>query len=92
MERFFRFAEQYRKLLNDMIKQNPTLLEESFAVLLKSPHLIDFENKRAYFKAQLQKGKSDRDYYGEIRLNIRRSKVMEDSFYQLRSRYLLKPL
>jgi hypothetical protein len=50
LSRFVKFAETYRKLLNDLIKQNPSLLEDSFYLLLKMPQLIDFENKRAYFK------------------------------------------
>jgi hypothetical protein len=50
LSRFVKFAETYRKLLNDLIKQNPSLLEDSFYMLLKMPQLIDFENKRAYFK------------------------------------------
>jgi len=85
--RFVKFSEQYRKLLNDLIKQNPVLLEESFSVLLHTPHLIDFENKRAYFKTKVAKQKGEADaQYGEVRLNVRRTHVFEDSFYQLRAR------
>jgi E3 ubiquitin-protein ligase HUWE1 len=86
LTRFIRFSERYRKLLNDLIKQNPALLGESFSVLLKVPQLIDFENKRSYFKAQIQKQKTETEYYGEIRLNVRRAHLIEDSFYQLRAR------
>lgn len=61
-----------RKLLNDLIKQNPSLLEESFSVLLSSAHLIDFENKRSFFKAKVAKHKGEADaHYSEVRLNVR---------------------
>lgn len=47
---FLQFAERHRRLLNAYIRRNSSLLESSLAPLLRVPKLIDFDNKRAYFK------------------------------------------
>jgi hypothetical protein len=47
---FLRFAERHRRLLNAYIRRNTGLLESSLAPLLRVPKLIDFDNKRAYFR------------------------------------------
>ena len=52
---------------------------------MKVPQLLDFENKRTYFRSQLQKQRSNEIYDG-IRIRVRRSHVFEDSFYHLRAR------
>eukprot|EP01114_Cavostelium_apophysatum_P006773 TRINITY_DN1823_c0_g1_i4.p1 TRINITY_DN1823_c0_g1~~TRINITY_DN1823_c0_g1_i4.p1 ORF type:complete len:3344 (-),score=945.09 TRINITY_DN1823_c0_g1_i4:44-10075(-) len=87
ISRFLQFSEQNRRLLNDLIKQNPSLLEDSFAILISTnPMLIDFENKRSFFRTKIQKLRNEAEYHGEVRLSVRRSQVFEDSFYQLRTR------
>jgi len=48
-----RFAERHRKLLNALVRQRPALLEGSLALLLKVPRLMDFDNKRAHFRARI---------------------------------------
>jgi hypothetical protein len=47
---FLRFADHHRRLLNAYIRRNTGLLESSLAPLLRVPRLIDFDNKRAYFR------------------------------------------
>jgi hypothetical protein len=47
---FLKFAECHRRLLNAYIRRNTSLLESSLAPLLRVPKLIDFDNKRAYFR------------------------------------------
>jgi len=84
--RFVLFSMRYRNLLNDLVRQNPALLLGTFKILLKYPRALDFDNKRVYFRNQLQKLKDNRGYYGGCRLKIRRNKVFEDSFNQMRSR------
>ena len=51
---FIRFADKHRRLLNLFVRQNPGLLEKSLSLLLKVPRLIDFDNKRAYFKSRIR--------------------------------------
>ena len=47
---FLRFGERHRRLLNAYLRRNPALLETSLAPLVRAPKLIDFDNKRAWFR------------------------------------------
>lgn len=78
--RFAMFAEKHRVLLNDLVRQNPSLLHGTFKILLKYPRVLDFDNKRAWFRHQLQKLKDTRGYYGGVRLRVNRARVFEDSY------------
>lgn len=80
-----RFAERHRRLLNALLRQNAALLERSLAPLLRAPRLIDFDNKRAHFRARVRASGEDRGY-GTLRICVRREHVFEDSFHQLRMR------
>jgi len=84
-QRFTEFAQRYRKFLNELVRQSPTLLEESFSALLTTPQLLDFENKRSYFKSQLEKEKTE-DRGESIRLHVQRDQVMTSSYYGLHGR------
>ncbi|PWY98189.1 HECT-domain-containing protein [Testicularia cyperi] len=77
-ERFFAFTEKHRKILNIMVRQNPSLMSGSFALLVRNPKVLDFDNKRNYFTQQLHKGR--RDHYTPLSLSVRRNSVFEDSF------------
>ena len=58
MEReFANFTEKHRKILNLMVRQNPALMSGSFALLVRNPKVLDFDNKRNYFSQQLHKGR-----------------------------------
>ena len=79
-----RFAERHRRLLNMLLHQNPALLEGPLACLMRVPRLIDFDNKRAYFRARIR---GERERYGaSLRIHVRREHVFEDSFHQLRAK------
>eukprot|EP01105_Mastigella_eilhardi_P021762 TRINITY_DN529_c2_g3_i1.p1 TRINITY_DN529_c2_g3~~TRINITY_DN529_c2_g3_i1.p1 ORF type:complete len:1003 (-),score=261.29 TRINITY_DN529_c2_g3_i1:65-2875(-) len=83
------FVEKYKLALNEMIHANPTLLAAggSLEVLLRTPRVLDFDNKRLYFRMRLQQARErDRDRYPGLRLNVRRSHIFEDSFHNLRMR------
>ncbi|KAK9866343.1 hypothetical protein WJX84_006185 [Apatococcus fuscideae] len=82
---FLRFAEKHRKLLNTLLRVNSGLLEGSLKPLLKVPRLIDFDNKRSYFRSRARSTHhEERGHYGTLRINVRREHVFEDSFHQLR--------
>lgn len=85
-----RFAERHRRLLNALLRQNAALLERSLAPLLRAPRLIDFDNKRAHFRARVRASGEDRSY-GTLRICVRREHVFEDSFHQLRMRCARRP-
>ncbi|KAL8142163.1 hypothetical protein V2J09_015195 [Rumex salicifolius] len=80
---FSRFAEKHRRLLNAFVRQNPGLLEKSLSMMLKVPRLIDFDNKRAYFRSRIRQ-QHEQHLTGPLRISIRRAYVLEDSYNQLR--------
>ncbi|KAK9941207.1 hypothetical protein M0R45_017826 [Rubus argutus] len=82
---FTRFAEKHRRLLNAFIRQNPGLLEQSLTMMLKAPRLIDFDNKRAYFRSRIRQ-QHEQHHSGPLRISVRRAYVLEDSYNQLRMR------
>ncbi|XVF33865.1 hypothetical protein REPUB_Repub18cG0008600 [Reevesia pubescens] len=82
---FARFADKHRRLLNAFVRQNPGLLEKSLSMLLKAPRLIDFDNKRAYFRSRIRQ-QHEQHLTGPLRISVRRAYVLEDSYNQLRMR------
>eukprot|EP00743_Colponemidia_sp_Colp-15_P003757 GILK01004053.1.p1 GENE.GILK01004053.1~~GILK01004053.1.p1 ORF type:complete len:1970 (+),score=455.64 GILK01004053.1:306-6215(+) len=82
---FVRFCETHRKILNIFIRQNPNLLQQTFEPLTKIPRILEFDNKRSYFRSQLRARRGER-HFDSIRLQVRRDNVFMDSFYQLRIR------
>eukprot|EP00899_Mesostigma_viride_P004970 jgi/Mesvir1/14474/Mv05181-RA.1 len=83
---FVSFTEKHRSLLNMLVRQNPALLEGSLRALVQCPHLLDFDNKRAHFHALVRRQHEENRMAGGVHISVRRSRVLEDSFYQLRKR------
>ncbi len=83
-DHFFTFTEKHRKVLNTMVRQNPSLMSGSFSLMVKNPKALDFDNKRNYFTQQLHKGR--REHYSTLTMAIRRSHIFDDS-YRFFSRY-----
>ena len=81
---FFSFTEEHKKILNTMVRNNPSLMNGSFSLLVENPKVLEFDNKRTYFNQQLHK-KQSRDY-GSLQINVRRQYVFEDSYHQLLGR------
>jgi E3 ubiquitin-protein ligase HUWE1 len=82
---FVRFADKHRRLLNAFIRQNPGLVEKSLSMMLSAPRLIDFDNKRAYFRSRIRQ-QHEQHLSGPLRVSVRRAYVLEDSYNQLRMR------
>eukprot|EP00339_Tiarina_fusa_P012546 CAMPEP_0117085790 /NCGR_PEP_ID=MMETSP0472-20121206/60273_1 /TAXON_ID=693140 ORGANISM="Tiarina fusus, Strain LIS" /NCGR_SAMPLE_ID=MMETSP0472 /ASSEMBLY_ACC=CAM_ASM_000603 /LENGTH=2751 /DNA_ID=CAMNT_0004815117 /DNA_START=1687 /DNA_END=9942 /DNA_ORIENTATION=+ len=81
----FQFVQRYKTILNLLIKQNPDLLSSgSFSGMIEFPFLLDFDVKRSYFRSKLHEGENHR--YGGLRLNVRRDRLFEDSYHQLKGR------
>ncbi|CAG8513467.1 7938_t:CDS:10, partial [Acaulospora morrowiae] len=85
-ELFFSFTEDHKKILNTMVRNNPSLMSGSFSLLVHNPKILEFDNKRNYFNQQLHKRTNTRDHYGTIQLNIRRQYVFEDSYQNIQRR------
>jgi len=77
-DNFFTFTERHRKILNVMVRANPSLMSGSFSLLVHNPKVLDFDNKRNYFTQQLHKGR--REHYTPLSLSVRRDHVFGDSF------------
>lgn len=76
---FVVFTSRHRKVLNTMVRNNPSLMSGSFSLLILNPRVLEFDNKRNWFMQQLRK-KPSRDVGGHLHLNIRREHIFEDSY------------
>lgn len=83
---FFKFTEDHKKILNIMVRNNPTLMSGSFSLLVRNPKMLEFDNKRNYFVQQLHKRTEPRSHFPPLQLNVRRQYVFEDSYHQLQGR------
>lgn len=81
---FFQFTEDHRKILNELVRQNPRLMSGSFALLVKNPKVLEFDNKRNYFSRRIHsRGTDARRPHPPLQLSVRRDQVFLDSFKSL---------
>jgi E3 ubiquitin-protein ligase HUWE1 len=80
---FVTFTDDHRKILNLMVRNNPSLMSGSFSLLVHNPRVLDFDNKRNYFKQKLHRRPHNREHHGTLQLNVRRARVFEDSYQYL---------
>ncbi|KAG6866357.1 hypothetical protein C0991_005278 [Blastosporella zonata] len=80
---FVTFTDNHRKVLNLMVRNNPSLMSGSFSLLVHNPRVLDFDNKRNYFNQQLHRRPHSREHHGTLQLNVRRARVFEDSFQHM---------
>ncbi|KAF2806197.1 uncharacterized protein BDZ99DRAFT_91844 [Mytilinidion resinicola] len=81
---FFTFTEDHRKILNDLVRQNPKLMSGSFSLLVKNSKVLEFDNKRNYFNRRLHsRGTEARHSHSALQLQVRRDQVFLDSFKSL---------
>lgn len=81
---FIKFTEDHRRILNTMVRNNPSLMNGSFSLLVQNPKVLEFDNKRTYFTQQLHK-RNGREY-NSLQINVRRAYVFEDSYHQLQGK------
>ncbi|OAL50240.1 hypothetical protein IQ07DRAFT_680558 [Pyrenochaeta sp. DS3sAY3a] len=80
---FFNFTEDHRKILNDLVRQNPKLMSGTFSLLVKNSKVLEFDNKRNYFNRKLHSRGADRQPHPPLQLSVRRDQVFLDSFKSL---------
>jgi E3 ubiquitin-protein ligase HUWE1 len=83
------FVQAHKGTLNLLVAARPSVLDASLASLIRCPQLrssLAFENKRKYFYAQLKALRGDRNRRVGVHLQLRRERLFEDSFNQLRPR------
>lgn len=77
---FFKFTEDHRKILNQMVRNNPKLMSGSFSLLVHNPKVLEFDNKRNYFNRRLHSRSGNRDPHPTLQLSVRRDQVFLDSY------------
>ncbi|KAL1959539.1 hypothetical protein VTO42DRAFT_1984 [Malbranchea cinnamomea] len=81
---FFKFTEDHRKILNELVRQNPRLMSGTFSLLVKNPKVLEFDNKRNYFNRRLHsRGTEARHPHPPLQLAVRRDQCFLDSFKSL---------
>lgn len=81
---FFDFTEEHRKILNELVRNNPKLMNGNLSVMAKNSKVLEFDNKRNYFSRQLHDRRAEvRAPHPSLQLNIRRDNVFLDSFKSL---------
>lgn len=81
-----KFCQVNKRIINKIIKNNPQHFVNQFEDLIRyMPNLLDFENKRVFFKKELMKLKRNQQN-GQIDLFIRRDNIFMDTFAQLNIR------
>lgn len=81
---FFSFTEEHRKILNELVRNNPKLLSGSFSTLVNNSKVLEFDNKRTFFTRKLhQRSPEERLPHSSLQLNVRRDQVFLDSFKSL---------
>ncbi|XP_044765781.1 E3 ubiquitin-protein ligase HUWE1 isoform X3 [Coccinella septempunctata] len=81
--KFLNFAEKHRTVLNQILRQSSANLADGpFAVLVDHTRILDFDIKRRYFRAELERMDAGvrRE---ETAVHVRRSNIFEDSFREL---------
>ncbi|TID30437.1 hypothetical protein CANINC_000948 [Pichia inconspicua] len=76
---FFTFTEEHKKILNHMIRNNSKLMSGPFALLIRNPRVLEFDNKRVYFEYKLHDDTLT-DKKDKISINVRRDQVFLDSY------------
>jgi E3 ubiquitin-protein ligase HUWE1 len=80
---FFNFTEDHRKVLNELVRNNPKLMSGTFSLLVKNPKVLEFDNKRNYFSRRLHSRGTERHPQPPLQLSVRREQVFLDSFKSL---------
>ncbi|XP_056278229.1 E3 ubiquitin-protein ligase HUWE1 isoform X8 [Pseudoliparis swirei] len=82
-QKFLRFAETHRTVLNQILRQSTNHLADGpFAVLVDYIRILDFDVKRKYFRQELERldeGLRKED----MAVHVRRDHVFEDSYREL---------
>ncbi|TEA13757.1 E3 ubiquitin-protein ligase TOM1-like [Colletotrichum sidae] len=82
---FFTFTEDHRRILNELVRNSPKLMSGTFALLVKNPKVLEFDNKRNFFNRSVhsRNNTSQRPSFPALQLSVRREHVFHDSFKSL---------
>ncbi|RYP40806.1 hypothetical protein DL767_001452 [Monosporascus sp. MG133] len=82
---FFTFTEEHRRILNELVRNNPSLMKGTFSHLVKNPKVLEFDNKRNWFNRSVHNRNQQAPGRGfpTLQLQVRREHVFHDSFKSL---------
>ncbi len=81
---FYSFTEEHRKVMNDLVRNNPKLMSGTFSLLVKNPKVLEFDNKRNFFTRNVHnRNNVQRASYPTLSMQVRRDQVFHDSFRAL---------
>ncbi|KAI1132199.1 hypothetical protein F5Y10DRAFT_7109 [Nemania abortiva] len=81
---FFTFTEAHRRILNELVRNNPSLMKGTFSHLVKNPKVLEFDNKRNWFNRSVHnKQQANHRPFPTLQLQVRREHVFHDSFKSL---------
>ncbi|KAI2778874.1 hypothetical protein F4815DRAFT_446928 [Daldinia loculata] len=81
---FFTFTEEHRRILNELVRNNPSLMKGTFSNLVKNPKVLEFDNKRSWFNRSVHnKQHVSQRPHPLLQLQVRREHVFHDSFKSL---------
>ncbi|KAH6656670.1 hypothetical protein BKA67DRAFT_511823 [Truncatella angustata] len=82
---FLNFTEEHRRILNELVRNNPSLMKGTFQNLVKNPKVLEFDNKRNWFNRSVHNRNQIRDgrTFPSLQLSVRRDQVFHDSFRSL---------
>lgn len=80
---FYKFTEEHRKILNDLVRHSPKLMHGSFSLLVKNSKVLEFDNKRNFFNRRLHSRGETRHPHPPLQLSVRREQVFMDSYKSL---------
>ncbi|KAI0873891.1 hypothetical protein GGS24DRAFT_365728 [Hypoxylon argillaceum] len=81
---FFTFTEAHRRILNELVRNNPSLMKGTFSHLIKNPKVLEFDNKRNWFNRSVHnKQQANHRPFPTLQLQVRREHVFHDSFKSL---------
>ena len=81
---FYRFTEDHKKILNELVRQNPKLMSGSFDLMVRNSKVLEFDNKRNYFHRQLHpRSNEQRPPHSSLQMTVRRDNIFHDSYRSL---------
>ncbi|KAI1428763.1 hypothetical protein F5Y12DRAFT_710709 [Xylaria sp. FL1777] len=81
---FFTFTEDHRRILNELVRNNPSLMKGTFSHLVRNPKVLEFDNKRNWFNRSVHnKQQANHRPFPTLQLQVRREHVFHDSFKSL---------
>jgi len=82
---FCEFTHTHSRILNIFCQKKPSLMQRTLKSLLWHPKkILNFNNKHTHFLHEIQKQRAATGNIGSFRIMVRRKRLFEDSYHQLK--------